>query len=336
MKNNSRSQIHRQREMVIMIRDGMSRGTYANARHFMEAFEVTRRTVLRDVDALRDDQGAPIEYDSSKKGYFLSDLSWTLPAIQMNRQEVFAFSIAAKLLNAFRGTPLEVDMESLFEKIGRSLEGTVTLNPAALTEHLTVLGEDYVRQDPDMWSAVSVATDGRERVEMEYQKFDGTVKRYLLEPYHLLAYHGNWYVIGKSMASGKIATFAISRIRELRATGEYFEVEAEFDAAAHIASAFGIVRGEAPFRVRLRFSATVAAYIGERVWHPTQRIEEQPDGGVILELETAGWKELVRWILSWQPDVQVLEPARLRERIREKLAQGLAGYETGNSGEISD
>jgi hypothetical protein len=39
---------------------------------------------------------------------------------------VFAFSIAAKLLNAFRGTPLEVDMESLFEKIGRSLEGTVT------------------------------------------------------------------------------------------------------------------------------------------------------------------------------------------------------------------
>jgi len=336
MKNNSRSQIHRQREMVIMIRDGMSRGTYANARHFMEAFEVTRRTVLRDVDALRDDQGAPIEYDSSKKGYFLSDLSWTLPAIQMNRQEVFAFSIAAKLLNAFRGTPLEVDMESLFEKIGRSLEGTVTLNPAALTEHLTVLGEDYVRQDPDMWSAVSVATDGRERVEMEYQKFDGTVKRYLLEPYHLLAYHGNWYVIGKSMASGKIATFAISRIRELRATGEYFEVEAEFDAAAHIASAFGIVRGEAPFRVRLRFSPAVAAYIGERVWHPTQRIEEQPDGGVILELETAGWKELVRWILSWQPDVQVLEPSRLRERIREKLAQALEGYETGNSGERSD
>jgi predicted DNA-binding transcriptional regulator YafY len=325
MKNNSRSQIHRQREMIIMIRDGMSRGIYANARVFMEAFEVTRRTVLRDVEALRDDQGAPIEYDSSKKGYYLSDPSWVLPPIRVSRQEVFAFSIAAKLLNAFRGTPLEVDMESLFEKIGRSLEGTVTLNPAALTEHLTVLGEDYVRQDPEMWSAVSVATDGRERVEMEYQKFDGTVKRYLLEPYHLLAYHGNWYVIGKSMASGKIATFAISRIRELRATGEYFEVDAEFDAEAHIASAFGIVRGEEPFRVRLRFSVTVAAYIRERVWHPTQRIEEQPDGGIILELETDGWKELVRWILSWQPDVQVLEPARLRERIREKLAQGMEG-----------
>lgn len=235
-------------------------------------------------------------------------------------------------------------MESLFEKIGHSLEGTVTLNPAALTEHLTVLGDDYVKQDPEMWSAVSVATDARERVEMEYQKFDGTVKRYLLEPYHLLAYHGNWYVIGKRMLSGRIATFAISRIRELRRTGDFFGVDAAFDVQEHIASAFGIVRGEEPFRVRLRFSPTVAAYIRERVWHRTQRITDYlPDGGVELELETAGWKELVRWILSWQPDVQVLEPARLRERIREKLTQGLAevkrrdggdpGFATGYAGQ---
>jgi len=336
MQKFSRSQYARHRQMIGLIRDGTRSGKYANATTFVHELGVSRATVMRDLDFLRDDEGSPIEYDASRKGYYLSDLSWSLPAIRMNRQEVFAFSIAAKLLNAFRGTPLEVDMESLFEKIGRSLEGTVTLNPAALTEHLTVLGDDYVRQDPEMWSAVSVATDGRERVEMEYQKFDGTVKRYLLEPYHLLAYHGNWYVIGKSANRSRIATFAISRIRELRATGEYFEVEETFDAEAHIASAFGIVRGEEPFRVRLLFSATVAAYIRERVWSPTQRMTDRADGGVELELETAGWKELVRWILSWQPDVQVLEPARLRERIREKLAQGLEGCGTGNIGEISD
>ncbi len=311
-----------------MIRDGMSRGTYANARHFMEAFEVTRRTVLRDVDALRDDQGAPIEYDSSKKGYYLSDASWVLPPIRVSRQEVFAFSIAAKLLNAFRGTPLEVDMESLFEKIGHSLEGTITLNPGALTEHLTVIGEDYVEQDPAMWLAISEATDRRERVDMSYQRFDGTVKRYRLEPYHLLAYHGNWYVLGRSLASGRVATFAISRIRELLPTGEFFVIDEAFDLQAHLDGAFGIVQGEEPFRVRLRFAPTIAAYIRERVWHPSQRIEEQADGSTDLAFETAGWKELVRWILSWQPDVQVLEPLRLRERIREKLQAGLeAGLE---------
>jgi predicted DNA-binding transcriptional regulator YafY len=69
----------------------------------------------------------------------------------------------------------------------------------------------------------------------------------------------------------------------------------------------------------LRFAPTIATYIRERIWHPSQQITEQPDGSVELEFETAGWKELVRWILSWHPDVEVLEPLRLRERIREKL-----------------
>jgi predicted DNA-binding transcriptional regulator YafY len=46
-------------------------------------------------------------------------------------------------------------------------------------------------------------------------------------------------------------------------------------------------------------------------------------GRLELRLKTAGWKELVRWILSWQPDVQVLAPARLRDRVLEKMRQGL-------------
>ncbi len=42
-----------------------------------------------------------------------------------------------------------------------------------------------------------------------------------------------------------------------------------------------------------------------------------------MHLETTGRKELVRWILSWMPDVKVLAPKSLRERIVEKLQDGL-------------
>jgi predicted DNA-binding transcriptional regulator YafY len=101
MENSSRSQFYRQRQMIGMIRDGMARCAYANATAFVNAFEVPRRTVLRDLDFLRDDQGAPIEYDASRKGYYLSDLSWSLRAIQMNRQEVFAFG-ASGFVGGFR------------------------------------------------------------------------------------------------------------------------------------------------------------------------------------------------------------------------------------------
>jgi len=114
--------------------------------------------------------------------------------------------------------------------------------------------------------------------------------------------------------------------------GEYFGIDEAFDLQEHLDGAFGIVQGEELFRVRLRFAPTIAAYIRERVWHPSQRIEEQADGSIELAFETAGWKELVRWILSWQPDVQVLEPLRLRERIREKLQAGLGEGMKGEMG----
>ena len=42
-----------------------------------------------------------------------------------------------------------------------------------------------------------------------------------------------------------------------------------------------------------------------------------------LRMETAGWKALVQWILSWQPDVSVLSPIRLRDRVMQKMQQGL-------------
>ena len=124
MKKYSRPQMARHRRIVGMIRQGMQSGLLANASLFMREFAVSRATVMRDLDALRDDEGAPIEYDASRKGFSLSDPDWTLPPLRVSRREVFAFSVAAKLLGAFRGTPLDMDVESLFDTTCISITAT--------------------------------------------------------------------------------------------------------------------------------------------------------------------------------------------------------------------
>ena len=68
----------------------------------------------------------------------------------------------------------------------------------------------------------------------------------------------------------------------------------------------------------------MAAYIRERVWHSSQQLRERRDGRLEVRLETSGRKELTRWILSWMPNVQVLAPRQLKERINQRLRQGLA------------
>ena len=138
-----------------------------------------------------------------------------------------------------------------------------------------------------------------------------------------MAYHGNWYALALNAAKGRVQTFALSHFRRMEATGHTCARPADFRPETFARQAFGITGGEPPMKVRLLFEPRLAVHITERQWHPTQEFRTRPDGRVEMRMETTGRKELVRWILSWMPDVNVLAPASLRARVVEKLRDGL-------------
>ena len=162
---------------------------------------------------------------------------------------------------------------------------------------------------------------------MSYPRFDGAAGLYVVEPHHLAAYHGNWYLLAVNPAAGKMETFALSRCREVGTTGEHFQRSPTFDARAFLREGFGITRAEKPWRVRLRFSRQVATYVKERVWHASQQLRERRDGSLEMTLETSGRKELLRWLLSWMPEVKVLAPCELRARVVASMKAGLKSQE---------
>jgi len=331
MKAGSRPQYYRIRRMVQMVREGAETGYLANSRDFMKEFEVSRRTVARDLDFLRDEERAPLAYDDARHGFCLTDETYTLPPVRISRKEAFSFGLARKLLAHYEGTPLHLDMRSVLDKIAESLEGDVTIEPDWLSEHVGVLPEDRVRIDPEVWAQLAGCVERREAMLATYQTFDGRVSEYELHPYHLLAYHGNWYSLALNTAKARVETFALSRFRRIEAAGQNFTRPAEFNPETYARQAFGIVGGEEPIKVRLLFEPKLAVYITERQWHPTQEFRTRADGCVEMCLETTGRKELVRWILSWMPDVKVLEPESLRARIVEKLQDGLRAQESRNT-----
>jgi len=176
----------------------------------------------------------------------------------------------------------------------------VTIEPGWLSEHVGVLPEDRVRIDPEVWAQMAGCVERRETIRATYQTFDGRVSAYELHPYHLLAYHGNWYALALNTAKGRVETFALSRFRRMEATGHTFARPADFHPETFARQAFGITGGEPPMKVRLLFEPKLAVYITERQWHPTQEFRTRPDGRVEMRLETTGRKELVRWVLSFE------------------------------------
>ena len=212
----------------------------------------------------------------------------------------------------------------MLAKIADSLRGTVSLDVESLTDQFTVLAEDHARVEPGVWQRAGRAINQRERLRLRYQRFDGVTRDYLLDPCHLVAYHGNWYLVALNTAAGRMETFALSRCRSLAGTGQHFPRPVAFDPKAFFKDAFGISQADQSWNVRLLFAREVATYVRERTWHPSQQLRQRRDGALELRLQTSSRKELTRWILSWMPHVRVLAPRQLQERVRERMREGLA------------
>ena len=116
-----------------------------------------------------------------------------------------------------------------------------------------------------------------------------------------------------------------TQVKNLPAPREYGPGRAttDFDSKACAKNAFGIIGGGKPVKVRLLFEPKLAVYITERQWHPSQEFHMRRDGCVLMRFETSGRKQVIRWILSWMPDVEVLAPKSLRDCVCEKLEAGL-------------
>jgi predicted DNA-binding transcriptional regulator YafY len=147
-----------------------------------------------------------------------------------------------------------------------------------------------------------------------------------VDPYHLTLFQGGFYLVGHCHLREAVRIFAVERIRELTVLPERFAVPGDFAPDRYLAGAWGIIRGDI-VRVRVLFGRSVARYIRDRLWHPTQRLRELNGGRLELTLQVADTLEVRRWILGFGPEAEVVEPAALREALRrdaEALAQRLA------------
>jgi predicted DNA-binding transcriptional regulator YafY len=121
--------------------------------------------------------------------------------------------------------------------------------------------------------------------------------------------------------------FAPGRIRSVRETGERIERPADFRITDYLDRSFKVLRGEGPARrVRLRFAPEMARYVREKVWHPSQQLQERRDGSLVQRLTVNHLLEVKRWVLSYGAACEVLEPSDLRAEIEAELRQMMNRY----------
>jgi predicted DNA-binding transcriptional regulator YafY len=182
--------------------------------------------------------------------------------------------------------------------------------------------------DPLIWHQLELACQHRQRVWMRYATPGKPISERELDPYLLHFSGNNPYVTGWCHNRHEVRWFRVDRIQELELRPERFEVDPNFDRAAHFEDVFKHEVGGVAQEVMIWFDPVTAPYIKERRWHPAQEIEEQKDGSLTLKFYARGLTEVKRWILYYGNGARALAPPKLVEMVR----GGGAGHEFAVSG----
>ncbi len=313
-----RQQLERIFEIDRQIRGGL----HPNARRLASSLEVTPRVIYKDREFMIDRLGAPIVYDRDRGGWAYSDRTWILPSVIIKEGELLAFFLSVDLAQRYLGTAYAEPLRSAVGKIAKSLKGPAFVDLEAMRSHHTFAPPAAAAVKLEALLDLHRAIKDRRSVRMRYYTASRRERgERTVDPYELFNAKGEWYLIARDHRRREIRQFHVGRVESWQILDLGFVRDATFSMAAWLRTAFQTQTGNKPVEVRIRFDANQAPYIRERRWHDTQRIEDLPDGGLILCFTTGALDEVRRWVLQYAQHAEVLEPPELHAAVAEAVSR---------------
>ena len=305
----------------------LSAGRFPNARSLAAELEVSPKTILRDIEFMRDRLGLPVEYDSSRFGFHYSSPVDAFPTVQISEGELVALLVAEKALQQHRGTPFEKPLLAALRKLSQTLPDTVSLSLRDWEQTISFRTSTEPMEDLPLIGALAKAAAAREELRITYRKLGASSPEpRVVHPLHVANVHGEWYLFAHDAERDAIRTFVVVRIVSAEPTRRTFKRPATFDVNRYLKDSFGILSREGDFDVVVRFTASAAGYVREKRWHPSQSLTELQDGGVELCLRLGSLGEVQRWILGWGADARVVSPPELVRRMKQAVSAMAEAY----------
>jgi predicted DNA-binding transcriptional regulator YafY len=124
--------------------------------------------VRRDIEYLRYQLKAPIEFDSRRNGYYYTEKTYRLPLLQFTEGELVSLFLGEQLLRQYRGTPYALDIERAFAKIITALDQQITVDVQRLSEAISFRTSAPAIFDVEILRTLIGAIIQRRRVVIDY------------------------------------------------------------------------------------------------------------------------------------------------------------------------
>lgn len=301
-------------------------------RRFMDELEVSRSTVMRDIEYLRDRLNAPIIWDRAMGGYRYGMQKeglpqYVLPGLWFNESELHALLSMESLLSNLQPGLLETHLEPLKKRI-RGLLGSGGHPAGEVAKRIRVTHLAARPVPKNYFPVIVTALLNRHQLQINhYNRGADRQLRRVISPQRLVYYRDNWYLDAWCHLRDNLRCFAVDAINEIKSLPERARDVEEELLNQEFTTTYGIFAGCRTTDAVLRFSPECARWVSREEWHPDQQGSIDEKGRYILHLPYSHDTELLMDIMRYGPEVEVLKPESLREKLREKLKLTLKNYQ---------
>jgi predicted DNA-binding transcriptional regulator YafY len=301
---------------------------------FLDALEVSRATLKRDLEYLRSRLSTPIVWDADSGGYRLgtAEPESELPGLWFGAAEAHALLAMHQLLEHIGAGLLESHVAPMAQRLERIL-GSRGHAVAQVRRRIRLLQMARRPLDSVQFAVLAQALLERRRLSiLHFNRASGERLEREVSPQRLVYYRDNWYLDAWCHRRTGLRSFAVDAVeaaRLLEAAAEELD-EAYLDR--ELASGYGIFSGAEVRWATLRFTPERARWVASERWHPAQRAHYDAAGNYVLELPYSDERELLMDVLKHGSEVEVLAPHSLRERVAQQLRQTLSRYVEATEG----
>lgn len=286
------------------------------AQEIADRFEISLRTVYRDIRAL-EETGVPLIGEAGV-GYSLVD-GYRLPPIMFTKEEAIALITAEKLVEKFSDESTKNTYESALYKIKAVLKPAEKENINSIAEHIQIIkGRNSNTENPSA-EIQNILKSIAEKNQIKIQYFTNhsqTKSDRIIEPVGIFHSSNNWYLLAYCLMRNDYRNFKINRISSLEILPNHFEKE-----HPTLKSFLEKTSEERELtRVTIIVEKKVMRYLGEEIYYQgfvSQRLTA--DERVELTFLSASLQGFCMWMMYFGEYAEIVEPIELKTIVIEQI-----------------
>lgn len=275
-------------------------------RDLAKEFNVSSRTVQRDLELLNM-TGFPLYSPDKGCNCFAEDFS--LKKVMLSGEEASMLSLLYEIAKT-----LGQNFENSFKEILKKVLAKSTEPPfyVKMPKGVKMNGETDVSKNLE--SAIA----DYKKVKVYYST-KGKEKSMTICPLKIIFFEGFWYLLAGSEGERGVRKFRLEHIKKVEILNKQFTIypnlRALLDESVNVWFC-----GRRDKKVVVEVDGEVAGFFRQKDYFPLQRIKKvNKDGSLVIESKVGQYMEVLPTIKAWMPTIKVLEPAELKEELKDHV-----------------